>query len=463
MNLSDTVRKLAKDIAELTKLVMNIRAVSGGGITTGQNIGVGGVGVYHSVVANTMRFRTVNAASAQITVALDAVNNEVDIELGPHVHQAAGSGSQLDHGLALTGLLDDDHTQYLLAAGTRALSANWDAGAAAGRIIQVGYLVAGGAVAAVEYLQSEGRLALKETTAPGGGTANYGILYVKSADSVLYFMDDAGVEYDLLAGGGGGAPADAEYIVGTASGLLSAERVKAAIYDNYDLDDYPAAPDALDDEFDDGAIDVKWSFANEPVAYPFNETDFPGFIWVGMPENAADNYDSYIQLYQTAPSGTQTMEFIAKVSLGGKDWGSSSSWVQYANITLCLINSTNKEWVGVTIQISYSSSIGGSIYASMNSGTAFATYSGGVSKLMELTQFVYLKLVKAEANAYTAANIYNMYYSLNGIIWMQLSNGTGTKTFTSICDRVGFIFRTPATQAGDPVGLALVDFFRRIA
>lgn len=33
-----------------------------------------------------------------------------------------------DHG-GLDGLADDDHTQYLLAAGTRGLSADWDAGA----------------------------------------------------------------------------------------------------------------------------------------------------------------------------------------------------------------------------------------------------------------------------------------------------------------------------------------------
>jgi len=38
----------------------------------------------------------------------------------------AGTGG--DHGM-LTGLLDDDHTQYLLAAGTRALSGNWNPGA----------------------------------------------------------------------------------------------------------------------------------------------------------------------------------------------------------------------------------------------------------------------------------------------------------------------------------------------
>ena len=36
-------------------------------------------------------------------------------------------GGTGDHG-ALSGLADDDHTQYLLAAGTRALSADWDAG-----------------------------------------------------------------------------------------------------------------------------------------------------------------------------------------------------------------------------------------------------------------------------------------------------------------------------------------------
>jgi hypothetical protein len=34
-----------------------------------------------------------------------------------HTHQAAAGGGQLDHGLAITGLTDDDHTQYALLAG----------------------------------------------------------------------------------------------------------------------------------------------------------------------------------------------------------------------------------------------------------------------------------------------------------------------------------------------------------
>ena len=51
------------------------------------------------------------------------------LESADHSHQSTGAqAGQLDHGLALTGLTDDDHTQYLLAAGTRALSADWDAG-----------------------------------------------------------------------------------------------------------------------------------------------------------------------------------------------------------------------------------------------------------------------------------------------------------------------------------------------
>ena len=42
-----------------------------------------------------------------------------DFTSAGHSHQNTAGGGQLDHGLALTGLTDDDHTQYLLATGTR--------------------------------------------------------------------------------------------------------------------------------------------------------------------------------------------------------------------------------------------------------------------------------------------------------------------------------------------------------
>lgn len=51
------------------------------------------------------------------------------LESADHTHQSTGlQGGQLDHGLALTGLSDDDHTQYLLVNGTRSMSGNLDMG-----------------------------------------------------------------------------------------------------------------------------------------------------------------------------------------------------------------------------------------------------------------------------------------------------------------------------------------------
>lgn len=41
----------------------------------------------------------------------------ITFENSGHTHQNAAGGGQLDHGLALTGLTDDDHTQYALLAG----------------------------------------------------------------------------------------------------------------------------------------------------------------------------------------------------------------------------------------------------------------------------------------------------------------------------------------------------------
>jgi len=50
-------------------------------------------------------------------------------------------------------------------------------------------------------LGTGGVVNLKETTTPTS-IPGYGKLYVKSSDSRLYFLDDSGVEYDLLAGSG---------------------------------------------------------------------------------------------------------------------------------------------------------------------------------------------------------------------------------------------------------------------
>lgn len=66
------------------------------------------------------------------------------------------------------------------------------------------------------FLVSEGG----STATPAAGQVT---VYAK-ADGLLYQKDDAGVE-TLLAGGAGGAPSTADYLVGTANGSLSAEIV----------------------------------------------------------------------------------------------------------------------------------------------------------------------------------------------------------------------------------------------
>lgn len=61
------------------------------------------------------------------TVSLGYAPSAQGVTNGNSHDHAGGDGAQVDHG-GLGGLADDDHTQYLLAAGTRALTADWDAG-----------------------------------------------------------------------------------------------------------------------------------------------------------------------------------------------------------------------------------------------------------------------------------------------------------------------------------------------
>jgi hypothetical protein len=61
------------------------------------------------------------------TVSLGYAPSAQGVTNGNSHDHAGGDGAQVDHG-GLGGLADDDHTQYLLANGTRGLSADWDAG-----------------------------------------------------------------------------------------------------------------------------------------------------------------------------------------------------------------------------------------------------------------------------------------------------------------------------------------------
>ena len=53
-----------------------------GEVNTASNVGVGGVGLFDAKVVDDLQFRNINVASTKLTVALDAGNKEVDLDLG---------------------------------------------------------------------------------------------------------------------------------------------------------------------------------------------------------------------------------------------------------------------------------------------------------------------------------------------------------------------------------------------
>ena len=67
------------------------------GVTGGANVGVGGVGVFDALAGTTMNFRNINdAGSGRITVALDGVNDEVDLDVDEASLNLASIGGSLD-------------------------------------------------------------------------------------------------------------------------------------------------------------------------------------------------------------------------------------------------------------------------------------------------------------------------------------------------------------------------------
>jgi len=65
--------------------------------------------------------------SAAYTSSGDYAVSGKGVTNGDSHDHAGGDGAQIDHG-GLGGLSDDDHSQYLLAGGSRVLSADWDIG-----------------------------------------------------------------------------------------------------------------------------------------------------------------------------------------------------------------------------------------------------------------------------------------------------------------------------------------------
>lgn len=231
--------------------------------------------------------------------------------------------------------------------------------------------------------------------------------------------------------------------------------------------DYPGSPNALDDEFEGGgSLDVKWTAVNNPASGDaFNQTDFDGYLHVGLLELGTDNFANLVYLYQTAPTGTSTMTFTARVALVNSSGTSGlTDAAEFAHVGIGLINSTNSESIEACIAFNDASSADTDKMPQV--ATAQSDGVNGFTTTVEHTgltpgEFVFIRLRKTTASAYTSANTYEMDFSMNGMIWQNYASGS--KTFTTACDRVGLIFRRPKSATGTPKCEALVDFFRRTA
>jgi hypothetical protein len=254
------------------------------------------------------------------------------------------------------------------------------------------------------------------------------------------------------------APVDAKYIVGLANATLSAEKVKAQLYNNYDIDDTPAAPNALDDEFDNSSLDGKWTIVNNPAGgNALSETAYPGYIWVGLPELVTDTFDTLIRIYQVPPGDNSAWTIIIKASVGVGGLASSTDAGEFAGVGVYVGTLADDELVGSVMQ--YNDAAGDNFACRMLGQNDMGVSTFTNPQIVPAGGSYYLKLEKATANAFTSANTYNMYYSFNGITWYH--TGQHSKTFTHACDEIGICFRAPKAQGGTPEGSAIVDFFRR--
>jgi hypothetical protein len=102
----------------------SLPGAGGGETNTASNQGVGGVGLYDTKVGVDLQFRNINAASGRVTVALDAGNKEVDIDVDEAALDIANLGGVIDHaqlaagGGTATKYLRDDMSWQVVSGGS---------------------------------------------------------------------------------------------------------------------------------------------------------------------------------------------------------------------------------------------------------------------------------------------------------------------------------------------------------
>jgi len=118
MNAGDEIRTIYRQLSDLNRRLISVRASGGGGeANTASNVGAGGIGVFNAKVGIDLQFRNINAASARISVAHDAPNKEVDIDIvEAQVNHNALLNYAANQHVVLPGIIANVLTDHNLAA-----------------------------------------------------------------------------------------------------------------------------------------------------------------------------------------------------------------------------------------------------------------------------------------------------------------------------------------------------------
>lgn len=319
----------------------------------------------------------------------------------------------------------------------------------------------------VAIIESSTTLAVDESIIDStGGTAEFrhppgaSRIGYDNTTSGLTSGDVQGAIDEVAVGGGGGAPTNAEYVLSTANGSLPNAIVKPYLKDTCDRLVYPASPLTWNDEFEGGgSVDAKWTLHDPDATVAINQTDFPGILHVtGLSEAAIDTYDHMVHVYQsTMPASNTIWEAKARICLTSLGCGQFAG--EFANA--CVALTDHVAGVPLAAMVANLDSWGAQYSGYINAWKAFNTSTDVlVVRQIDPAMWIWIRLRKTSANAYTSSNTYEFAYSLNGGL-TYTDIGLQTLAFANTPDRFGLLFRRPKADASRVVvAEALIDLFR---
>lgn len=183
---------------------------------------------------------------------------------------------------------------------------------------------------------------------------------------------------------------------------------------NYSADNYPPTV-ALSDEFDDGTVNGAWAWSGTTPG-TFNETEFPGWLYVVVPTAAATGF-----FRRTFQPGATDFTVVTKARVG---FDASNSVVAGAGIAL--LNSSDAAiwqigWLGGASGVRWVTS------ARVIDTVGTNTPVGGIA-----SQEIYLMIRR------TSGNVYTGYISFDGMVWSL----TNSSTVATTVDRVALYNNT---------------------